>query len=484
MKLRAAFTYDISDFARLPATTSMSKEDFAMIVFLSDTHLTDGTSGETIHAGAFAAFRERLRDAAYDASWRSDGRYKPIGELHVVLLGDILDVIRSAKWLAGSVRPWSSNSDPSFAARISEITRAVLDNNQESIGILKSLSQGQIITVPPATAEGRPALVPRDPKARERVSVAVHVHYLVGNHDWFFHLPGAAFNDIRKMVVSAAGLDNPPEMPFPHDPFESEKLKQAYREHSVFARHGDIFDSFNYDQDRNASSLGDAIVVELLNRFPEEVRKQLGDDLPKECALGLKEIDNVRPLMIVPVWINGLLRRTCPDATAKGIKCMWDRLVDEFLALPFVQQHHSVTRLFDDVSKLEWALKFSKGVSLPHLSDMVAWCKERLGIREGAFYPNAFTEPEFKNRNARYIVYGHTHHHEIVPLDTVETETGFLEQIYFNSGTWRAVHELARLHPAQQEFVGYHVMTYLAFFKGDERKGRDFESWSGSLSKS
>jgi UDP-2,3-diacylglucosamine pyrophosphatase LpxH len=455
-----------------------------MIIFISDIHLTDGTSGETIHAGAFAAFRERLRDLAYDASWRSDNKYKPISELHVVLLGDILDVIRSAKWLTVAVRPWSSGTDPDFAARVAEITQAILKENQESIGILKSLSQGQVITIPPATADGRPALVSRDPRAEERVPVKVLLHYAVGNHDWFFHLPGTAFNEIRKTIVTAIGLANPADVPFPHDPFESEELKQTYREHRVFARHGDIFDSFNYDHDRNISSLGDAIVVELLNRFPEEVQNRLGAELPKECALGLREIDNVRPLMIVPVWINGLLRRTCRDAIAKKIKSVWDELVDQFVALSFVQQHHSVTQLFDDVSKLEWALKFSKGVSLSNLSNIVAWCKQRLGVREGAFYPNAFAEAEFKNRNARYIVYGHTHHHEVVPLDTVQTEASTLEQIYINSGTWRTVHELAQLHPAHQEFVGYHVMTYLAFFKDDERKGRGFESWSGSLGKS
>ena len=48
----------------------------------------------------------------------------------------------------------------------------------------------------------------------------------------------------------------------------------------------------------------------------------------------------------------------------------------------------------------------------------------------------------------------------------------------------KEVHEMAQLHPAHQEFVGCHVMTYLAFFKDDERKGLGFESWSGSLAKS
>ena len=41
-----------------------------MLVIISDLHLTDGTSGETINAGAFRVFRERLSDLAYDASWR------------------------------------------------------------------------------------------------------------------------------------------------------------------------------------------------------------------------------------------------------------------------------------------------------------------------------------------------------------------------------------------------------------------------------
>ncbi|MBZ5552812.1 MAG: hypothetical protein LAO21_08845 [Acidobacteriia bacterium] len=455
-----------------------------MIVFVSDLHLTDGSSGETIHAGAFAAFRERLRDMAYDASWRRDGTYVPIQELHVVLLGDVLDVIRSSKWLTGTVRPWSSPEDPNFMLRVSEITRAILDKNQKSIAILKSLGDGRVMTLPPATKAGVPAVVSRDPLAPERIPIKVHLYYVVGNHDWFFHVPGPAHNSIRQSIVDAIGLDQPADAPFPHDPFESDALREVFRAHRVYARHGDIFDSFNYDQDRNASSLGDAIVVELLNGFPDEVQKRLGGELPEDCTRGLKEIDNVLPLLITPVWITGLLRRTCPDPMAKQVKAIWDELVDRFLGLEFVQGHHSVKQLFDNVTKLEWALKFSKGVSLNNLSAIVAWCKERLGMQEGAFYQNAFTEAEFKNRRARYIVYGHTHHHEVIPLDTVQMDSGLLEQIYINAGTWRAVHELAQLQPDQQEFVGYRVMTYLAFFKEGERKGRGFEAWSGTLGRS
>ena len=58
-----------------------------MLVIISDLHLTDGTSGETIKPGTFRAFRESLRELAYDASWRSDQKYVPIDGIDLVLLG-------------------------------------------------------------------------------------------------------------------------------------------------------------------------------------------------------------------------------------------------------------------------------------------------------------------------------------------------------------------------------------------------------------
>ena len=54
-------------------------------------------------------------------------------------------------------------------------------------------------------------------------------------------------------------------------------------------------------------------------------------------------------------------------------------------------------------------------------------------------------------------------------------------QVYFNAGTWRRVHRLARSSRSGRAFIAYDVMTYLAFFKDDERKGRPFACWSGAL---
>lgn len=458
-----------------------------MLVIISDLHLTDGTSGETISAGAFRIFRQRLSDMAYDASWRDDGRYKPIEVLDLILLGDIFDPIRSSQWIFDDTgrfsedRPWDDPQTPSFINQVRRITKAILSHNKETLTIFKDFSQGKV-TIPPAMANGKPAEVSWDPRDSRRVPVDIRIHYLVGNHDWFYHLPGAAYNEIRREIVETMGLANSPDEPFPHEPSEAPALQELYRSHRLFARHGDIYDPANYEGNRDASSLGDAVVVELLNRFPAEVKALLGDDLPVATRDGLQELDNVRPMLVIPIWINGLLRRTCRDgAVIQKVKDVWDQLADEFLSLKFVRQRDSALNFFDDVDTLEWALKFSRGVSLQTISEVAQWAKAKFGRGDGSYYKTAIQEEAFLRKYANYIVHGHTHLREVTPLDSTLIQGARYDQIYLNSGTWRRVHELARFNLQEQEFIGYHEMTYFAFYQGDERKGRPFEVWSGTL---
>jgi hypothetical protein len=257
-------------------------------------------------------------------------------------------------------------------------------------------------------------------------------------------------------------------------------IEQIYREHQVFARHGDIFDPSNFEHSRDASSLGDAIVIELLDRFGVAVREQLGDRLPDACDAGLKEIDNVRPLSMIPIWVDGLLTNTCKPEVAGEIKTIWNELVHKFLELDFVK-----ARPFGSSILIKLGFEISSELPMDGLSDAAAWFSSKFGGgRAETFYPYALHEKAFTEGWAKFIVYGHTHHYEIVPLQSVQAGGNVRNQIYINSGTWRPVHELARFHPSQKQFVGYHVMTYLAFFKGDERKGKAFESWTGALESS
>ena len=93
-----------------------------MFVVISDLHLTDGSGGASIPAGAFQLFAERLRDLAIGASFRTDGSYRPVEGIDLLLLGDIIDVIRSTKWLSADVRPWSKLQSPALAPKRAPIS--------------------------------------------------------------------------------------------------------------------------------------------------------------------------------------------------------------------------------------------------------------------------------------------------------------------------------------------------------------------------
>lgn len=447
-----------------------------MLVVISDLHLTDGTSGATISSGAFELFAEQLQDLAEAASQRVDGAYRPVERIDLLLLGDVLDVIRSTRWLTQkTVRPWTDSNRPEFVDMVTQITTNILRQNAESLDVLRRIGHENSITLPPADSLGRPAAT------AERLPVQVKIHYLVGNHDWFFRLPGAGYDLLRQSIIRHMGLANRPEQPFPHDPNESGEVLEALRRHKMFARHGDIYDPFNFEGDRNTSSLGDAIVVELLNRFPTAVEQELGNDLPDATIAGLREIDNVRPLLLVPVWVDGILERTCAfPELRKRVKLVWDRLADQFLDNPFVRKRDTWNPN-DLVDGLQRVLKFSKRLSVGWAADLLEFINSLRGGVGESYSTHALAEQDFRNRRARHIVYGHTHYAESVPLDASYAEGFVLNQTYFNSGTWRRLHRQTVLAPQEHEFLPCDTMTYLAFFQGDERRGRPYETWTGTL---
>jgi UDP-2,3-diacylglucosamine pyrophosphatase LpxH len=444
-----------------------------MLAIISDLHLTDGTSGSTISPGAFALLSERLTDLAFGASQRRDGGYRPIERVDLLLLGDVLDVIRSSRWLEGRVRPWDDPASPAFVDTVSRITADILRHNQEAMTEFRKLAE-QGVAIPDAMRDGRPA-------ARELINIPVRIHYMVGNHDWFFHLPGESYHRIRRQIAGSMGLATPPDAPFPHEAWENNELLQTMRRHKVFARHGDVYDPFNYEGDRNASSLGDVVVIELLNRFGAQVHRELGNDLPESALAGIREIDNIRPLLLVPVWIDGLLERSCPQpAVRKQVKKVWDALADEFLEQPFVRNRDTWCPV-DIVDGLQKALKFTRRLSVGWASWVAQWMWQLRGADSSSFYQHALSEQDFRNRRAKHIVYGHTHYAETVPLDASFAEGYVLHQAYFNSGTWRRVYDQTQFAPSEHEFIPADTLTYLAFFKDDERRGRPYETWSGTL---
>jgi UDP-2,3-diacylglucosamine pyrophosphatase LpxH len=455
-----------------------------MLVAISDLHFDDGTIGKSLSTDAFHIFRERLEQLAYSASWRSDGSYRPLESIDLLLLGDIFELIHSTRWLkekpgeTGFIRPWDNINRPELALKIQDITRAILEHNAGSMSILRQMANGEAIWLPPANGSGKPAR-----ETTELIPLPVRLYYMVGNHDWFYHLPGEAYQQARKNIIDAMGLQNPVAA-IPHEFKEWDALGELFEKYRIFARHGDVYDrwSYNAEYGRDAPALGDALSIELINRFPEEIEKHLGDALPSHFYRGLHEMINVRPTVAVPLWIGGQIRHYGLMNRVEGVvKSIWNDLVTEFLELDFVRTFENRWNPFDSGDELALILKLTRWTSLENFNRVILLIKKKLFQDDPSFVKHALKEQAFTSRQADYIVYGHTHHHEIIPLDAYHRNGKENYQFLVNTGTWRSYYDLTRYHPEQQKFLPYQLMSYLAFYHGDERHGRRHEAWLGKL---
>jgi UDP-2,3-diacylglucosamine pyrophosphatase LpxH len=445
-----------------------------MLVIVSDLHLGDGTTAESIPSSAFDVFARRLNETAYFASWRSDGAYRPIETLDVVLLGDILDPLHSTRWLNSSVRPWSNPYCADYAPKLLEVTRAILDHNKESLDILRRCATGKRVLLPPATRRKKP-----DFKTSEQIPLKVRFHYMVGNHDWYYHLRGEAFDQIRAEVIKKMGLSNPIS-PFPYEADESPLLKDIFARYKVLARHGDFYDKFNYDHEkgRDYSGIGDAFTMDVCNRYPVEVQKRYGDQLPVGIVDSLRRITNIRPALATPLWISGQIKAHVGADMEDELKGVWDDIAEEFLQLDFIRQSDKSFQ-FDIVDAMQLIVKVSGRASFATINDVVVWVREKMWGGEHSFLPYALQEEKFLDNTVKHIVYGHTHHYEVIPLDAKGSAPYTESQVYFNSGTWHSYYDLAMKNPKEQKFVPYQALTYLTFYADGEHENRAFDSWSG-----
>ena len=214
-----------------------------MLIIVSDLHLSDGTCGKSIPVDAFYVFAERLDGMAMRASWRKDGIYRPIKEINILLLGDILDPLHSTLWLDTKedtpeyTRPWTDQNAPRYAKKLKEITNTILKENEKSVQVLRELD----VKIPRTLLRQRGWEEDKD-----LVSVEIKLHYIIGNHDWYYGIPGAPFDEIRAEVVEALGLSQT-SAPFPYYPKDKPELRKILASYKVYAQHGDSYDNFNFN---------------------------------------------------------------------------------------------------------------------------------------------------------------------------------------------------------------------------------------------
>ena len=452
-----------------------------MLLIVSDLHLSDGTCAKSVSSRAFTLFCERIQELARDASVDEDGIYCPIETIDLILLGDVLDPLHSTLWLdtaPGSpeyLRPWSDPNDPRFAEKLQQVTQGIIRENKEGLDILSRLTHEKYIKLPPAS-QGKP-----DPNSKELIFPRFRTYYMRGNHDWYYGLPGPQFDAIRAELIQLMGLSNPVGN-FPWKADDLEPLRELFAEYRVHGQHGDMYDNFNYcaERGRNSSTLGDVFAMEMLNRFPVAAQQQLSGSLPASLFENLRKLTNIRPALAAPLWINSQIRHYADNSDLQDkLKAIWDKLGDEFLAIDFVRQQDKAFQ-FDLVDALQVAVRISQRTSLNTINDLIVWINNKWGS-ELSYAGHALREPALLNNQARYIIYGHTHHQETVSLDLAGYPPNMESQVYFNTGTWHSYYDLAVKHPDEQKFVQYQTMTYLVFYKPQERGNRNFETWTGTF---
>ena len=399
--------------------------DRPMLIFASDIHLTDALHGGSVpKAAVFDRFWTRIEAARGD---------RPAT---LCFVGDLFDLVRSPKWLDGAYRPYHEPSEGMLAA-LDAIVEGILEREAAFFTAIRQQVQS-----------GR-----------------LEVVYLLGNHDRLLAEAPAARRRIWKALT---GRDESIE-------FERER---EFPEHRVLAYHGHVGDPINVHPEGGAT-VGDAIGVELITRFPRMVKGFVGD----EHGELLDDIDDVRPIYAVPAWVRSL---GVIDRSLMGpVTQTWAQLVEEFLSKPFVKRWMRERRRaeqkrlgFDTGQKLRVLLELSTKRVVAKGSDQRMTKVYRMlqhGF-DGKMAQRAAVELGDR-RGLRFAVNGHSHFASMVPLGTV----GGQRSAYFNTGTWRTVHQIGNVADGRPSFLPYDAMSYLVFFPDKDPLGRDYEWWTGAM---
>jgi len=150
----------------------MSRWGATMLVVTANWAIADGSVCAPPPRGLVHRFIADARRAAVRAGFRSDGRYRPIERVVIVLAGDTFDGLVSDRWL-GAVRPWERRREA--ASVHAEVFSGAWKHACRPLAAVAGLAR-RGIAVPSAGAHGRP--VPS-----VRVTVPVHVAMLAGDRD-------------------------------------------------------------------------------------------------------------------------------------------------------------------------------------------------------------------------------------------------------------------------------------------------------------
>jgi UDP-2,3-diacylglucosamine pyrophosphatase LpxH len=394
-----------------------------LLVFVSDLHLTESLKGPRVSKlQTLQRFWTRIDVARGD---------KPA---EIVFVGDLFDIVRSPCWLASEARPYLEPNAASIAV-IDAIVEATLEREAGFFDMLRDLV----------------------------ASDKLRLSYLLGNHD---RLLSYAPKSRRAIWKAMTGRDESVDF----------AREQVFADHGVLAHHGHTGDFICYGRD-GAAPIGDAIGLELIVRFPILLKQRLDVEDPEE----LEDIDDVRPVYAVPAWVRQLGQNR--RGLIGPLQQTWEQLVEEFLGNAFVSGWMKAQKRvlsFDPGTKLRLLLELSTGRIMGKTQDkrMTHLYKLFQHSFDGRFAARAAERlGDRRSRGLRYVVNGHSHFPSMTPLGNVDGQAA----CYFNTGTWRTVHQIGTHASGRPTFLAYDAMTYLVFYPDGDSLGRDYEWWTGAM---
>jgi UDP-2,3-diacylglucosamine pyrophosphatase LpxH len=463
-----------------PPAGIAGQERTRMLAIVSDLHLNDGSTASNPHGAAFTLLGKEI-EAAADA--------KRAKEIHLVLLGDIMDLVRTDWWHRNNVppeqRPWGGDLDPEYA----------MNANATAI-------EGQYGAILDDVLAGAPTrdLLGMIDRLQRPGGLPVHVTYVVGNHD-------RVFNNFDGLKTRLRGA-----LPRLNLTFDTRLVAPEYR---LLARHGHEWDDHCHGwifmtkvlkKNRRAGrfdpaayrvmAIGEVVTAELMSGFIHHVKRRLDAQDPDDQAFLelLKDVNNLRPMTDVLKWLGwatrGKVKRYVAAAEAALVLAL-DGLLDS----AFAKQWDSIKPdllfwgdLTDYLSRVRWALK-KEGLASVYRD---ATTLSKLAERPKAVY-NAATgkgdrdryergaEADLKNagRDIRCIVYGHTHR---ALRRCFAADPAGQAQLYLNTGTYLPLVERAE---DGKSFWQAHRMAVLLVFRDDEdtanRRGQGptLDVWDG-----
>ena len=425
-----------------------------MLVLVSDLHLTDGSTARNVNAEAFALMASLIRDTAA----RREAR-----EIHLVLLGDIFDLVRSDYWLRAGVppnrRPWGGPADPRTAVNADSE-----DVERQFAAVLEG-----ILATETARALGRAIA------SLAESGLPLQVTYVIGNHDrilWNF--PG-----LRARITAA----------LPH--LDTFVTALESRDYGVVARHGHEWDEQCHGwrfrdtvllpgervgrfapEAYEVMAIGEVITAELMAGLVHHVRQ---GGAPPSLVEQVMEVNNLRPILDVFTWLEWLgeggteahqrllfdaLRTAVDGVLDSRLARQWDRIERDILVsadlVDRLQQVRVVLMGADFRSfrgRMEAVRRLQSGFT------RVFGEEDRL--RTGAAAEEAL-QPAQAARGIQRVVYGHTHRAQHVYFSG---ERDGRARMYVNTGTYLPLISRAA---DRRSFASSLQMSLVYFYRDDE----------------